>query len=67
MHLTSDEQLVVRRAVAAYIEAKQPHRGPFRGRTADEILGELKPSAARWAELASFVIATAEGPRRGNR
>ena len=60
MDLTSDEQPVVRRAVAAY-EAKKVYEGPFRGTTADEILEELKPSPVRWAELAAFVIGTAEG------
>ena len=61
MQLTLDEEPVVRRAVAAY-EAKKWYKGPFRGITADEILEELKPSAIRWAELAAFVIETAEGP-----
>ena len=66
MHLTSDEQPVVRRAVAAY-EAKKRYEGPFRGTTADDILEELNPSPVRWAELAAFVIEKAEGPTRGNR
>jgi hypothetical protein len=66
MDLTPDEQPVVRRAVAAY-EAKKSHKGPFRGMTADEILQELEPSPVRWAELAAFVIETAEGPTRRNR
>ena len=60
MELTQEEQTVVRRAVAAY-EAKKWYKGPFRGLTADEILEELKPSPVRWAELAAFVIETAEG------
>ena len=66
MDLTSDEQPVVRRAVAAY-EATKRHEGPFRGTTADEILEELKPSPVRWTELAAFVIETAEGATRRNR
>lgn len=66
MDLTLDEQPIVRRAVAAY-EAKKSYKGPFRGMTADEILEELKPSPVRWAELAAFVIQTAEGPTRRNR
>ena len=66
MQLTLDEKPVVRRAVAAY-EAKKWYVGPFRGITADEILEELKPCAVRWAELAAFVIETAEGPTRRNR
>ena len=67
MDLTLDEQPVVRRAVAAYHEAKKGHKGPFRGMTADEVLEELEPSPVRWAELAAFVIETAEGPTRRNR
>ena len=66
MELTPDERPIVRRAVAAY-EAKKWYKGPFRGMTADEILDELEPSAVRWAELAAFVIETAEGPTRRNR
>jgi hypothetical protein len=66
MHLTLDEEPVVRRAVAAY-KAKKSYRGPFRGITADEILEELEPSPVRWAELAAFVIETAEGPTRRSR
>jgi hypothetical protein len=66
MDLTLDEQTVVRRAVAAY-EAKKSYNGPFRGLTADEVLEELNPSPVRWAELAAFVIETAEGPTRRNR
>ena len=67
MDLTPDEQPVVRRAVAAYDEAKKGRKGPFRGTTASQILEELKPSPARWTELAAFVIETAEGPKRRNR
>jgi hypothetical protein len=63
MELTTGEQAIVRRAVAAY-EAKKWYKGPFRGLTADEILEELKPSPVRWAELAAFVIETAEGSRK---
>jgi hypothetical protein len=66
MELTIDEQPVVRRAVAAY-QATKRHDGPFKGTTADEVLEELKPSPARWTELAAFVIETAEGPTRRNR
>ena len=67
MDMTPDEQPVVRRAVEAYHEAKRGQKGPFRGTTADQILEELNPSPVRWAELAAFVIETAEGssPRRG--
>ena len=65
MQLTLDEEPVVRRAVAAY-QAKKWYKGPFKGLTADEILEELKPSPVRWAELAAFVIETAEGPTRRN-
>ena len=67
MDLTPDEQPVLRRAVAAYDEAKKKHKGPFTGTTASQILDELKPSPARWTELAAFVIETAEGPKRRNR
>ena len=66
MDLTPDEQPVVRRAVAAYHEMKEGHKGPFTGTTADEILEELKPSPVRWTELAAFVIQRAEGPTRRN-
>ena len=62
MDLTSDEQPVVRRALAAYHQAMKGHKGMFRGTTADEVLEELKPSPIRWAMLAAFVIETAEGP-----
>jgi hypothetical protein len=61
MHLTLDEEPVVRRAVAAY-QAKKWYKGPFKGLTADQILEELNPSPVRWTELAAFVIETAEGP-----
>ncbi|NNF28536.1 MAG: hypothetical protein HKN73_15025 [Gemmatimonadetes bacterium] len=61
MDLTPTERPVVIRAVAAYREAKQKHVGQFRGVTADAILEELAPSPVRWAELASFVVASAEG------
>jgi hypothetical protein len=61
MELTKDERPVVRRAVAAYMEAKAPHKGQFTGPTADEILEELSPTPVRWAALAALVIATAEG------
>ena len=67
MELTSAEQPVVRRAVAAYNEAKKGHKGAFKGTTADEILEELRPSPVRWAELAAFVIEQAEGPEKGHR
>ena len=65
MDLTLEEQLIVRRAVAAY-KSKKSYKGPFKGLTADEILEELKPSPVRWVELAAFVIETAEGSRRRN-
>ena len=65
MDLTPDEQPVVRRAVAAYLEMKKKeHEGAFGGTTANEILEELKPSPVRWNELASFVIERAEKPRK---
>ena len=67
MDLTHVEQPVVRRAVAAYRAVKKGQKGPFRNRTADEILEELSPSPVRWTELAAFVIETAEGPSRRNR
>ncbi len=66
MDLTSEEQPVVRRAVAAYHEKKE-HKGAFGGTTADEILEELKPSPVRWNELAAFVIERAEDPTRRKR
>jgi hypothetical protein len=62
MDLTCDEQLVVRRAVAAYRQAKKGHKGMFRRTTADQVLEELRPSPVRWVQLAAFVIETAEGP-----
>jgi len=58
---------VVRRAVAAYLEMKDKHKGAFGGTTANEILDELKPSPARWTELAAFVIEKAEGSARRKR
>jgi hypothetical protein len=64
MDLTHDERPVVGRAVVAYREAQKGHKGLFRGTTADQILDELKPSPVRWAELADFVIETAEGSRK---
>jgi hypothetical protein len=64
MFLTPAEQPVVRRAVAAYREAKKGHKGQFKGLTADQILEELTPSPVRWAALAAFVIASAEGSAR---
>ncbi len=66
MDLTPEEEPVVRRAVAAY-KAKKGYEGPFKGTTADEILEELHPSAARWTELAAYVVETAEGPTRRKR
>jgi hypothetical protein len=60
MDLSAAERPVVRRAVAAYRKAKEDHKGPFKGMTADQILEELKPSPVRWAELAAFVIERAE-------
>ncbi|MDH3271861.1 MAG: hypothetical protein OEN56_11035 [Gemmatimonadota bacterium] len=68
MHLTPDEQPVVRRAVAAYREVKKKeHGGQYQGATADEILDELNLSPARWTQLAAFVIETAEGPTQRKR
>ncbi len=67
MDLTSEEQPVVRRAVAAYLEMKKKHKGAFGGTTANEILEELKPPPVRWLELAAFVIERAKGPARRNR
>jgi len=64
MNLTPKEQPVVRRAVAAYIEAKKDHKGQFEGATADAILEELKPTPVRWAELAAFVVEIAESRSR---
>ncbi|HIC52372.1 MAG TPA: hypothetical protein EYO97_00940 [Gemmatimonadetes bacterium] len=64
MELTRDEQFVVRRAVAAYHEAKEGHKGAFGRTTADEVLEELKPSPIRWVALAAFVIEAAEGTRK---
>ena len=61
MELTRAERPVVRRAVEAYLEAQKPHKGQFTGATADQILEELAPTPVRWAELAAFVIATAQG------
>ena len=66
MDLTPEEEPVVRRAVAAY-KAKKEYEGPFKGTTADDILEELKPSPARWTELAAYVIGIAEGPARRSR
>jgi hypothetical protein len=67
MDITPVEEPVVRRAVEAYQLAKKGQKGPFRSRTADEILEELRPSPVRWVELAALVIETAEGPSRRNR
>ena len=64
MDLTAAERPVVTRAVEAYREAKKGHKGPFKGATADQILEELTPTPIRWAALAAFVIAQAEGPTR---
>ncbi len=63
--MTTDEQPVVRRAVAAY-KAKKRYKGAFGGTTANEILEELKPSPLRWLALAAFVIEKAKGPTRRN-
>lgn len=60
--LTQAERPVFRRAVAAYLEAKKPHKGKFAGPTADEILEELTPTPVRWARLAALVIEVADGP-----
>jgi hypothetical protein len=62
MNLTEVEEPVVRRAVAAYLEAKKNRKGAFTGETPDEILSELAPSPERWAHLAAFVIEVGEHP-----
>jgi hypothetical protein len=67
MEMTPKEEPVVRRAVAAYTEARRGRKGPFRARTADEILEELRPSPVRWTQLAAFVIEAVEGRHRRNR
>ncbi|HIC13838.1 MAG TPA: hypothetical protein EYO83_01730 [Gemmatimonadetes bacterium] len=59
MDLTPREKRVVRRAVQAYHEKKEC-KGRYTGRTADQIIEELKPSPARWTHLAALVIATVE-------
>ncbi len=64
MDLMPEEQPVVRRAMAAYHEAKKGYKGMFGRTTADDVLEELRPSPIRWAALAAFVIETAEGPRK---
>ena len=61
MDLTSAEEVVVRRAVAAYQEGKKARKGRFQGVTADTILDELDLTPARWATLAAFVVELAEG------
>lgn len=62
MQLNRTEEVVVRRAVAAYQEVRNKGAtGAFRGVTADQILEELNPTPGRWVELAAFVIACAEG------
>jgi hypothetical protein len=67
MEMTPEEKPVVLRAVAAYYEAKKGRKGPFRARTADETLEELRPSPVRWTQLAAFVIEAVEGRTRRNR
>ena len=67
MDLTPDEQSVVRRAVAAYLEMKDRPKGAFGGTTANEILDELKSSPTRWSELAELVIDRAQGLKRRKR
>jgi len=62
MKLTQAERPVFTRAVAAYLEAKKPHKGKFTGPTADEILEELTPGPVRWAKLAALVIEVADRP-----
>ena len=65
MLLTRAEEPVVQRAVQAYRLAKDKERkGRYTGPTADQILDELVPTPARWAELASFVIEIVEGTAR---
>jgi hypothetical protein len=61
MILTQTEEVVVRRAVAAYREMQsKATKGVFQGVTADQILEELHPTPLRWVALASVVIARAE-------
>jgi hypothetical protein len=67
MYLTTDEGIVVSRAVTAYRDAKKGQKGQFRGLTADQILEELRPGPVRWTNLAAFVIETADGPKGRNR
>lgn len=63
MDLTTREFPVVQRAIEAYREVKRGRKGPYRGSTADAILDELKPTPARWAELADYVIEAVEGSK----
>ena len=63
MILTEEEKPVVRRAVAAYLEAKKNRKGAFTGETPDEILDELGLAPSRWASLAAFVIEVGENPK----
>jgi hypothetical protein len=62
MILTPTEEVAVRRAVVAYRAMRsKASKGAYQGVTADQILEELHPTPLRWAALASFVIARAEG------
>lgn len=64
MELTPKEYPVVQRAIEAYREVKKGRKGPYRGSTADTILDELRPTPARWAELADYVIESVEGAKK---
>ncbi|GMV05935.1 MAG: hypothetical protein AMXMBFR53_22120 [Gemmatimonadota bacterium] len=64
MELSPAEAVAVRRAVRAYREMRnKTAKGAFQGRTADEILDELRPTPERWAVLAALVIDRAESER----
>ena len=57
MVLSPTEEPAVRRAIEAYREVRRNTvKGAYRGVTPDQILEELHPTPARWAELAAFVI-----------
>ena len=62
MILTRAEEVVVGRAVRAYHAVQhKTTKGVFQGVTPDQILEELHPTAVRWVELASLIIARAKG------
>jgi len=61
MNLTPAEEIAVRRAITAYRAMMyKTTKGVFRGVTAGSILDELHLTPARWAALATFVIANAK-------